>query len=240
MSTINVEAIILSRRNIGEADRLLSAYSRQLGQIRILAKGSRKLKSKMASHIEPFCVGKYFLATGKTFYILAGAESTNTNTVLSKDIELYKDASYVCELLQMVSVENQASEDIFIETKHILSIFHDLPKDKRKILLRYFEYFLLSRTGYEPDYMVCKNCQNNLPKQERYKGDYEGVYCDRCPGSGAWVSLSTLKLLRLFRSEKIGDILAIKNVSAQCAGVKDVTYPYLCDILPKIPNSENL
>jgi DNA repair protein RecO (recombination protein O) len=240
MPTTNVEAIILSRKDYYEADRMVVAYTKSLGKIKILAKGSRRLKSKMASHIEPFCVGKYFLAEGKTSYILAGAESIHTNSGLTENIEIYKDASYVCELLQMVSVENQASEAIFNETKKILSLMSKVDGKKRKILLRYFEYFLLSRIGYEPDYIQCKICQGTITQQPSYTGDFEGVTCEKCSAGSQNIRLSTLKVLRLFTKEDLSTIINITDIDKECSSIKEITYPYLCDILPKTPNSENL
>lgn len=240
MPTLNTDAIILSRRDCGEADRLLIAYSKDLGGIKIMARGSRRLKSKLAAHVEPFCVGKYFLAEGKTFYILAGAEAVETNTTLSSDIERYKDASYVCELLQMVMVENQASEKLFSETRRILNSLGKENASTRKLLLRYFEFLLLSEIGYETNFTQCRKCHGKLEKEESYLGSYEGVYCGRCKGEGKKIGINALKILRVFESKDLNDVLRYTGTGRYAGELKEVTFSYLCGILPKIPKSENL
>jgi DNA repair protein RecO (recombination protein O) len=240
MATKTVEAIILSRCDYGEADRLLNAYSKTEGKIKVLAKGSRRIKSKMACHIEPFCVGKYFLAEGRTFYILAGAESVCSNSRIQNNIELYKDASYLCEILQLTSFESEPNQYIYNLTRKILGILPDIDSAKRKIILRYFEYSILSKGGYMPDYSVCKKCHKKLPERNCYTGNFEGFYCDDCGGSGIKADKSLLKVLRLFSSSTLEDILKVSDIAEYNDQLMDVTHSYLCDILPKIPNSENL
>ena len=48
------EALVIRHTNFGEADRILTLYSREKGKIRVVAKGVRKLKSRKAGHLEPF------------------------------------------------------------------------------------------------------------------------------------------------------------------------------------------
>ena len=52
--TLRVEGIILQRSDWGEADRLITIYTRELGKIRSIAKGVRKPRSRKAGHLEPF------------------------------------------------------------------------------------------------------------------------------------------------------------------------------------------
>ena len=46
------EAIVLRRRDFGEADRLLTLYTPERGKISALAKGARKPTSRKAGHVE--------------------------------------------------------------------------------------------------------------------------------------------------------------------------------------------
>jgi hypothetical protein len=52
--SFRVDAVVLRHSNYGEADRLLTVYTREQGKMRILAKGARKIASRKAGHIEPF------------------------------------------------------------------------------------------------------------------------------------------------------------------------------------------
>lgn len=240
MTTKKIEAIILSGKSYGEADRILTAYTKTDGKIKILAKGSRKIKSKMASHIEPFSVGEYYLIQGKTFYILSGAETIENNHGLTQDIELYKDASYVCEILQLATEDNEEGKKLYETTKDVLSLLSSLEPAKRKILLRYFEYVILSENGYASDYEKCKKCGKALEKENSYAGDYEGVYCNTCKGEGNRISLETLKVLRLFSKRGIDTVMKIKNIEDLNEPLSSVITNYLYDIIPRPPRSHHL
>jgi len=49
------EAIVLKRVSFGEADRLVTVFSRNRGKLTLLAKGIRRLTSRKKGHLELFC-----------------------------------------------------------------------------------------------------------------------------------------------------------------------------------------
>lgn len=66
-------ALVLKRSDLGETDRLLVLFTEALGKITAVARGARKPKSKMASHLEPGNITRFELAKGKTFYVVTAA-----------------------------------------------------------------------------------------------------------------------------------------------------------------------
>jgi DNA repair protein RecO (recombination protein O) len=44
---------VLRRKDVGEADRLLTVFARSLGKQRLVARGVRRTTSRMAAHLEP-------------------------------------------------------------------------------------------------------------------------------------------------------------------------------------------
>ncbi|MFN2162508.1 MAG: DNA repair protein RecO, partial [Candidatus Promineifilaceae bacterium] len=56
--TYRTEAIVLKRSDFGEADRLLTLYSKEFGKIRAIAKGARKPQSRKTGHVELFMRSK--------------------------------------------------------------------------------------------------------------------------------------------------------------------------------------
>jgi DNA repair protein RecO (recombination protein O) len=240
MATKNIEGIILSRVNFGEADRILTLFTLEEGKTKIIAKGSRKIKSKLASHIEPFSVGNYFVAEGKSFYILAGAEAVNHNEALTSELDLYKDASYVSELLSMTIFEEIPNPKLYQVAK---DAYLNLPKygpEEREIILRYFEYKLLESAGYVPNFRKCVKCGGTLAEEEIYEGDFEGVKCDDCSTGHKQVSKTFVKTIRYFQDNDLAGVLRLKNVSALNQELRDVLLPFLYDILPKTPRARTL
>jgi len=69
-----VKGIILRKQDYRESDRLFVIYTDELGKIEAVAKGVRKIKSKMAGHLELFSIVNLMVAPGKNYYQIAGAE----------------------------------------------------------------------------------------------------------------------------------------------------------------------
>lgn len=65
MNTITVKAVVLQRTDYGEADRILVVLTDSHGVLHIMAKGVRKIKSKMAGGVELFAVNELTVALGK-------------------------------------------------------------------------------------------------------------------------------------------------------------------------------
>ena len=62
--SFRVDAVVLRHSDWGEADRLLVMFTRELGKVRAIAKGVRKLRSRKAGHLEPFTRSNLLLACG--------------------------------------------------------------------------------------------------------------------------------------------------------------------------------
>lgn len=240
MATKTVRAIVLSRKNFGEADRLLSFFSKEEGKIKVVARGSRKIKSKMASHIEPFSIGNYFLAEGKTFQILAGAEAVKNSENLIKNLELYQDASYICEILDMTLPEQMPNIKLFNLASQALTFLSNSDESKRGIILRYFEYQLLANSGLAASFEACHKCSNKLELQDFYAGGIEGIYCKNCIPDKKTMSLEIVKILRLFEKKDLSDILKIKGIEQYSSELQGMIKPSLYDILPRAPKSKIL
>lgn len=65
MKQLVTEVIILSRTDFGEADRILTVLSPEYGKLRLLAKGVRRVKSKLAGGIELFSVSTITFVKGR-------------------------------------------------------------------------------------------------------------------------------------------------------------------------------
>jgi DNA repair protein RecO (recombination protein O) len=240
MPTKSIEAIIISRKDLGEADRLITAFSRTEGKIKIAARGSRKIKSKLSAHVEPFSIGRYFLAEGKSFYILAGAEAVSQNLSVTDDIDLYKDISYLFEILNMVTVEGVPNEPIYDLTKEVLKEIYKVSPETRQIIMRYFEYKVLEHSGYLPSYNECQKCGQKLTEAKEFQGSFEGVLCENCGTGKKNIELNTLKVIRLFDRYTLAGVLKINGIEDYNSRLKEVISPKLYDILPRIPNSQKL
>ena len=92
--TYRTEAIVLKRTDFGEADRLLTLFSKDLGKISAIAKGARKPQSRKTGHVELFMRSKFFIAKGRNLDIITQAEMVDPHAPLREDLLRVSLASY--------------------------------------------------------------------------------------------------------------------------------------------------
>ena len=83
------EAIVLGRMDLGEADRILTLYSRQHGKLRVIAKGARRPLSRLGPHLEYFSRSQLMLARGRELDVVTGAETQDAHLAIRGDLDLY-------------------------------------------------------------------------------------------------------------------------------------------------------
>src|SRR4030042_4526114 len=103
--TYQTDAVILRRRNWGEADRILTLFTPLRGKIRVRAVGVRKPASRKAGHLELFHRATLFLAKGRDFDIVTQAETLEAYPRLREDLARSEAASHAAQILDRLSPE---------------------------------------------------------------------------------------------------------------------------------------
>src|SRR5918997_2543810 len=67
------QAIVLSRFELGEADRVLTLLTPHDGKIKAIAKGVRRPRSRIGGAVEPFAELHLVLVRGRTFDVITQA-----------------------------------------------------------------------------------------------------------------------------------------------------------------------
>jgi DNA repair protein RecO (recombination protein O) len=202
LHSFRVEAIVLRHSDWGEADRLLTLYTREQGKLRAIAKGARKITSRKAGHLEPLTRVKLQLARGRDLPIITQAEASETYLPLREDLTLLGYALYILELLDRFTYEEAiANPALFRLLSDSLSRLasHADPW----LVTRYFEMRLLDFLGFRPRLFECANCERAiLPEDQFFSFAAGGVICPRC-GQGipnlTPISVDALKYLRHFQ-----------------------------------------
>ncbi|MCB0125018.1 MAG: DNA repair protein RecO [Caldilineaceae bacterium] len=92
-------AIVLSRRDHGEADRVVTLFTPALGKQEWIAKGIRKTTSRKAGHLELFTHTSLLVAKARTWDIITEAATVESFRHLRTNLESIAQASYLCELV---------------------------------------------------------------------------------------------------------------------------------------------
>jgi len=107
MRNLKVDGIILKRKNVGEADRILTVFTKQFGKLSIKAAGVRKIASRRASHIELLNLVQMGLYKGQGMHVLTEAVSTESFSSIKADLTKVGFAYHICELVDGLCPEGQ-------------------------------------------------------------------------------------------------------------------------------------
>lgn len=145
-----VEAIILRRRNIGEADRVLTIFTKEYGKIIVIAKGIRKITSHRAPYLEIFSHVNLMLHRGKIRDTVCEANPIDGFMNLRKRLPSINTAYYVCELTDALLAEKQEHQDVFgLLTSALVAIEHESTAEE-SFHTEQFALTLLRILGYLP------------------------------------------------------------------------------------------
>lgn len=106
MKQINTQAIILNRTEYGEADRILTVLTPDTGKLSLIAKGVRRIKSKLAGGIELFSISDISFIRGR------GEVGTLTSTRLIRHYgNIVSDVNRTMLGYDLIKQLNKATED---------------------------------------------------------------------------------------------------------------------------------
>ena len=208
--TLKVDAVILRHFEIGEADRLLTLYTREGGKLRAIAKGVRKIQSRKAGHLEPFTRVALMLAKGHELWIVTQAEAIDLYQPLREDLQKTVQASYVVELLDRFTYEEGQNWQLYkllTETLERISAEEDV-----FIAIKYYELRLLDLLGYRPLLFECAACGEEITARDQYfSADMGGILCPKCANRGQSSHSITTEALRYLRHVQRSDYKEAKR-----------------------------
>lgn len=146
MKTFVVEGVVLKRRNVGEADRILTVFTKTHGKLVLKAVGVRKIASKRSSHIELLNRVSMSVYQGKGMPILTEATAINSFPMVKDDLTKIGFAYHLCELVDGLCPEGQENSAVFTLLTEVLQ---DLPQaENLSERIHAFEVSLLATLGY--------------------------------------------------------------------------------------------
>lgn len=229
------DAIVLRRRDLGEADRILTIFTERHGKLRVVAKGVRKTRSRLAGHLEPFAKTSLMLAQGRNLDIVTQAQLLEPYLRMRQDESRIAYAGYFADLLDALTVEAQEHEAAYDALADALRLL-DQELDPYPTA-RLYEIRLLGLLGYRPELWQCVSCGRELePVVNAFSPSAGGVLCEGCargdPQALA-LSVNALKFLRLLQREDVGRVHSLRLSGALRTEVELVTREYVRHILER-------
>ncbi|MBI5877108.1 MAG: DNA repair protein RecO [Chloroflexi bacterium] len=230
-----VDALILKRADMGEADRLLTIYTPARGKLRVVAKGARKPQSRKSGHVELFTHVNLQIARGRSLDIVTQAEIIDPFLALRGDLSRTAYAYYAAELVDQFAEEEQANPAVF-----------DLLRDAFGwigqtgdlwLTTRFLEMHLLAFFGYQPQLHNCVLGDEPIePVDNYFDAAQGGVLCPRhgeALKEARPLSLNALKALRFMQSREYAEVMRVQFGAPTRAEVEAVMQRYIQHVLER-------
>jgi len=224
--TKNTSALILDRRPYRESDSLVTVYTRKFGKQILVARGTKKLRSKLAGHIEPISRVDIMIVRGKKLDYIGAATMQDAHAELKKDLnKLYFSGRAIAWFKRLVK-ENQADERLWFLLSEWLKVVNDYPaaafsKENGELLFSFFALKLLTELGYQPELAHCLVCGQSIKAGRNYfdfkSGRIIGGECWPEQGSAehasneiSIISDNGLKIMRFILSHELASSRKLK------------------------------
>jgi len=175
-------AVVLRRRDYGDADRILTLFTPNDGKQRWIAKGIRKTTSRKAGHLELFTHASLLVAQARTWDIITEATTVESFRHLRTNLDDIGCAAYVCELIDGFTEADDDSQPLW---ELLLLVLRELdhhaeaaaqgaPPFDTGVLMRWFELHLLGLSGFQPQLFYCMASGAELQPEVNYLSILEG------------------------------------------------------------------
>lgn len=212
MPSYQTTGLVVGRTNLGEADRIIRFITPDYGKLSAVARGIRKIKSRLAGHLEPLGTVSLSLTTGRgNLDVITGARLLQYPHRLAQNWQTLEPALELAALLERLLEPGQPQAPAYLALK---TLINELDAGSPTELVElWFRLQITTALGYQPELAHCLLCGHSAADRT-YHFDYHrgGLVCQFCalPGTTE-ISLAAIKLWRLMGHQPYQVIGGIKD-----------------------------
>ncbi len=120
----HTHGLVIASRDSGEANRVLTLYTKEMGLVRVLAQGIRLNKSKLKFSLQLFSYAHIDLVRGKDFWRLTSARSINTFSKIGLNKDRTMLVLRIFKLLERLNSVETQNDDIFEDLIFLLNFLN--------------------------------------------------------------------------------------------------------------------
>lgn len=173
------EALVLSTIDYGEADRIVTLFTRARGRLSAFAAGARKSKKRFAGALEAGTHLKARLTErrGETLR-LDGVDIVQSFHHLRDDLPRIARLLYCLELIRELTRDHEPHAALFDGLRDYLQRLDAKEAGPTSLLL--FELDALAQAGFMPSFAPCALCGEATGERPRFDPEHGGVVCFAC------------------------------------------------------------
>lgn len=171
------EGIILGAKNWGEADKVMTVFTRERGMLRAAAFGCRRPRSALAGAMQMFVHADFQLAEGPRLETVKTAVVRAHHAKLSADLTALAYATFVAEVVREFLPEGIPDEQFFDRLAEILTAFE---RRNPRVAALAAVLQILSAAGLRQTYERCLHCGTEITGDAFFHAGEGGALCPSC------------------------------------------------------------
>lgn len=235
--TFTTQAFVIRRSNIGEADRLLTFFSKYKGKFTAIAKGVRKVSSRRAPNLELLNLVRVQLVNGKSLDLVSEVSTIDSFPEVKQVLEKMTYSLHLLELVNNFLADGQENRELFDLLVETLSCLKTTSTGDAQKFSRAFEMKILDHLGLRPELGKCVSCSEGLAEAVHFISPIQGGMlhrsCLREDLLARPLGPSSLKILRFLQVEPLQKIDRLILSDQLCKDLGDKTRFYLENVLEK-------
>ena len=207
------EAIVLRTYPLGDADRLVSLYTRAYGRLRGVAQGARRPKSRFGAALEPLTYLRVWFYEKETRDLvrIRQCEILESFLEVQRDYRAGLAMALAAEITDVVLPEREPQDPAFRLLLHTVRGIRSVKRPE--LALGYFLVWTMRLAGWLPELDRCAACRREAAREPFYwSASVPGLYCGQCRRVGMHaLSAETLSAARRMLTAPLAQIAADAN-----------------------------
>lgn len=181
MALMKTRAVVLKSQRWGDADRIVTFYTERLGKIRGIARGARRMKSRLGGTLEPLSLIDLtvFEKAPDTLVRISQADIVSSLAKLREDLSLMSAAARMVNMVKAITPDRDPNATIF---KTLVGGLQSLEQGGDPLLCTLlFQIHVLGQAGFRPQTDHCAGCGNDIElSHARFSPTSGGLVCHPC------------------------------------------------------------
>lgn len=197
MEDIEVDGLVIREVKTGEADKVITLLTSQLGKITINGKGVASMRNKHAASAQLFSYSTFLLRKKGNYYYIRDTFYIECFMNIRYDIEKLSLAAYICDVAYDMATESDENGDLLKLILNTLYATANMNGTPLSVIKGAFEFKAAVMEGFMPDLsacgicgceiteecvldvmngrILCKKCRYELENDPSYLADYDSA-----------------------------------------------------------------
>ena len=159
METFKVEAVVLDTKNFGDANKVVTLFTKEFGKLEANAYGCRRSRSPISGAMQMFNHISAELSRGAQVDTIREADILNFYDALTNDLERLAYASLFFEIVNRMTLPQEKSSETFYLLKKSLPV---LSKRNPKVAALIGACQFMETSGEQLNFSRCVHCGREI------------------------------------------------------------------------------